>query len=101
MCVYQLNIFTDRSGFTVNSDYVKVPIFPILLIISPNVPEFLLLYFPILCKLDNLTLLNDNFLGSVSDMFVSELKKTCLRIQVRKVPPPPVFSALHQHTTPM
>jgi len=69
MCVYQPNIFTDRSGFTVNTDYV------ILLIISPNVPEFLLLYFPILCKLDNLTLLNHNFLGLVSDMFVSELKK--------------------------
>jgi len=29
---------------------------PILFIISPNFPRFSLLYFPILCKLDNLTI---------------------------------------------
>jgi len=35
-----------RNEFGVNTDYVKVPLFPILLIISP----ISLLYFPILCK---------------------------------------------------
>jgi len=51
----------SRSGFSVNSGYVKAAIFPDFV---ENVPEFSpisLWYFPILCKLDNSTLWNHNF----------------------------------------
>jgi len=47
------NIF--RSGCSVNTDFVKVLIFPILLIIFPIFPDFSIT-FPILCKLYNLFL---------------------------------------------
>jgi len=48
-----------RSGFSVNTDYVKVPIF---LDFSP----ISLLYFPILCKLDNCEIIA--FIWSVSTL---------------------------------
>jgi len=47
-----------RSGYT---DYVKVPIFPDFYVNFPifpdYFPDFHKLHFPILCKLDNLTLI--------------------------------------------
>jgi len=45
------------GGCSVNTDYVKVPIYPDFIDNFPDFSPIPLPYFPILCKLDNLTLL--------------------------------------------
>jgi len=50
-------MFIHRSGYSINTDYVKVPDYSrFLLIIFPVFLRFSILFFPILYKLDNLTL---------------------------------------------
>jgi len=44
------------GDYSVNTDYVKVPIFPGFVDNFPSFPPISLSYFPILCKLDNFTL---------------------------------------------
>jgi len=53
-CLFYSHVFV-RGGCGVNTDYVKAPIFPDLVVNFPDFSPIFLQYFPILCKLDNLT----------------------------------------------
>jgi len=55
---YRLN---TRSRCSVKTGYVKVPIFPDFVRKFPEFSPISLLYFPILCKLDNLAVWKHNF----------------------------------------
>jgi len=48
--LFGFRYFLTRSGYTVNTDYVKISIFRDFDVNFPIFPDFHALHFPILCK---------------------------------------------------
>jgi len=82
MPLFPWTILHFRSAFSVNTDYMKVPVFPDCI---DNFSDILIIFPDDMCKLDNLTLSNHTtFTWSVSAHAYCRLRDAELFISVFK-----------------